>query len=124
MTMPASSEVRALLEGVRALLAEPERWTRRASARTHPHGKSIPFNDPRATCWCLSGAMGKVSAEMAGPHDTMEIAAMRRVAEAIQSWSGGASGYSALETVLTFNDAPGRRHSTVLAILDGAIAAG
>lgn len=51
-----------ILQGTRKLLEDPERWTARRWAKDDQGNGCIP-TDPHAACWCLEGAMRKVSYE-------------------------------------------------------------
>lgn len=48
------------LTEVRALLSDPERWTKQAEARDE-HGTPVNAWDAEATCWCLYGALIRVT---------------------------------------------------------------
>lgn len=44
---------------VRELLSDESKWTKGAFGSTSPNGEKLCSKDPRATCWCLSGAINK-----------------------------------------------------------------
>ena len=48
-----------VLKAARALIADPERWTQAAFARTE-QGKVVKPWSPSASCWCATGALWKV----------------------------------------------------------------
>ncbi len=47
------------LEAVYKLIEKPENWTRGWFART-ASGEEVAPRDPRASCWCIEGALCKV----------------------------------------------------------------
>ena len=92
-----------ILKAARELLSVPERWTKRVSARA-TDGKSCPIDSPNATCWCIVGALGKIT-DYALPDECTDV--LRE----------GLPG-----SLVSFNDAPERTHAEVLARFDEAIA--
>jgi len=59
---PAELTVAEVLEKAADLLAEPEGWTQDAFAED-ADGNSVPIDSPDATCFCIRGAIMKVSGE-------------------------------------------------------------
>lgn len=99
----------ALARRVRALLAEPERWTQTYLARD-ANGVGVNTRDPRAACWCLMGAISHVLNCEVGK--AVEHPLWWDLTEL--TGTGPAA----------WNDAPGRTHADVLALLDRVIAEG
>lgn len=56
----------SVLEGTRELLSNKNRWTAYCSAKD-AEGMSVSPNDPKACCWCLMGALIKVSHDTGAP---------------------------------------------------------
>jgi hypothetical protein len=101
-----------ILIAARAKIEAPERWTQGAYAKTAKRNKADP-NSPRATCWCILGAVAAVTGDNPNRPD-----------RAISSGLAAAAGVDAYnECVIEWNDAPGRTHAEVLAAFDRAIAA-
>lgn len=96
-----------ILHAARTLLARPEAWTQGKFARDS-HGRPVYYTDERATCWCTSGAMGKVN-------DTESVA--QRVSLTAFSFLYKATGF---ECIPDWNDSPSRTHAEVLAALEKA----
>jgi hypothetical protein len=94
----------ALARRVRALLEAPERWTQMALART-AEGELCEPTDSVAVCWCLLGAFDHVERGD-------DVGFIRFLEKEL----GG--------SVTRWNDAPGRTHADVLALLDRVIAEG
>lgn len=107
-----------LLRAARALIAVPERWTQRATARDRA-GAWCGAGDPRAARWCPDGALrnrvyrGKKSWPLGLRRDRARayVAALRALEAAI--------GVPVLQH---WNDAPGRTHAQVVAAFSMAIA--
>lgn len=93
-----------LARQVRELLAVPERWTRGEFAR-RADGSPCGSKDPAAQCWCLVGAMCRLDDD---PIRGMEMLDAIRAATRSDSAS-------------VWNDAPGRTHADVLALLDRVV---
>lgn len=87
---------------VRALLAEPDHWIRGTYARDL-NGESIYPESARATCWCLSGAVRRV---------TLDEYAAWTVLDRLDSQAGQDS--------TAFNDT--HSHREVLDLIDRTIA--
>lgn len=52
------------LQQARALIADPEHWTRFEFARD-ANGTAVTSSDPRAVCWCARGAVSVVGGGVA-----------------------------------------------------------
>ena len=104
----------ALLRRTRALLAQG--WTQRVWARRAPDGVPLAPNDPRAGCWCLTGAMRKALDEA------------KPTASALRGWAGPTDYLCALlsfrgyDDAHDWNDDERRTQRSVLARVDKAIA--
>lgn len=44
-----------------ALFGDGEGWTKNVYARKHRRGEACEADDPKATCWCLSGGLDKLN---------------------------------------------------------------
>lgn len=108
MTKKISPLVKGL-KAVRELLAKPERWTKDAYARD-ADGARVEATDPRATCWCLSGAITKVT-----PDHATGVPVWMALSDETERARGGA-------VVGFWNDRPRRTHAQVLRLIDRAIA--
>lgn len=97
-----------ILQGVRELLSDEKRWTRGSYARDRL-GRTTHSTSESAVCWCLIGALGKITNHERGARSAeraLERVARRRGREFPAEWQ----------------DADGRTHAEVLALLDEAIA--
>lgn len=88
---------------VRELLSDPSRWTQRCSARDC-NGNPAHESGEEPVAFCLFGAMTRVTGGLDVYKDLSEIL-YDRWCISIPAW----------------NDAPGRTHAEVLALLDKAI---
>jgi hypothetical protein len=105
-----------ILIKARELLARPGGWTRGALARAGRFGDPVAIGSPKATGFCLSGALMQAAEAEAEYADSTAIyrAACARVLRVLP-----------LSQPLTvFNDRPKTRKKDVLAVLDKAIAYG
>ena len=96
------------LLAVRELLSVPERWNKGFGAR-NSKGEAVSSLSPTACAWCLKGACAQVTGieySVVGDRFDRLIVSIRMVC-----------GYF----VSDFNDAPGRTHAEVLALIDKAI---
>jgi len=110
-----------LLMDVRALLNEPARWTKGASARDAAGLDVEPF-DPNATCWCISGAMVAAANRLIAPgsmvdgydlHEHPNAAAFfRQAQEIVRRVVGG---------IPAFNDAANTKHADVVQAMTFAV---
>ena len=127
-----------LLQATRDLIAERSAWTKRASARAHAGGLALSACATTAKCWCLLGALTMASRGPLESGEPMsehvpgeaqarnEARALRAIGEAIARWRcrrAPAPVDDPLNEVVQFNDAPGRKHPEVLAVLDSAVEA-
>jgi hypothetical protein len=87
-----------------ALITRPFGWTQRVFARTE-NGFHVPWQDNRATCFCMIGAIRKVTGET--------YSALEEKVRAYMGTDGGAA--------FAFNDDPNRTAAQVAAkILEAA----
>lgn len=100
--------VAATLRQARAVIEEPQHWTKGTMARTSKRGESVSPDSRTAVVWCALGAIKKVD----GPY---EEPAIKALAYAISGWAVGE------RHVYIYNDSTVRRHSDVLKKFDQAI---
>lgn len=93
------------LQATRDLLADPAHWTKGAYARDAIGGDVSP-RDPKATCFCMRGALDKITDYSFGRIFNVKLISRR------------ANGRSMID----FNDDPTTTHADVLSYLDKAIA--
>lgn len=100
-----------IMEGVKALLSSPDKWTQNSMART---SDKVPVNsgDPEAQCWCVSGALSKVT----GGLNTDWNMGMWIMAKAISP------SLPIAVSIPGWNDSHNRTYEDVVAMLDRAIA--
>lgn len=94
----------------RELLSDPEKWAKEDFAYTADEAPVHPL-DPAATCFCLLGALERVTRNRDG-------LAYLDARQAIRGMLPGEH-----DCVPEFNDDPDTTHADVLAVLDKAIAA-
>ena len=119
-----NEDVNAILVSARAILAKPESWTQQASARTND-GENVAPQSPRATCWCLTGAVDLACTRLAIPENclpyqqariTLSDAADRRMTK--DMWERAEASIS----YVAFNDDPDTEHADILSLVDAACA--
>lgn len=107
---------RAILDQARRTLDNPEHWTQHASARDAA-GKSVMPHYDQAVQWCLSGAVRALQNSDQLKTDTYaELRAGSALEHAIAVFTPEPTPPP------VYNDAPQRRHSDIIAVLDYAIA--
>jgi len=84
---------------VREQIGTPDKWTKGANAR-NACGKTVPFNDATASCWCVLGGF---------PPGCDTYRPMRYLEKAVG------------ENIINFNDHPNTKHEDVLSAIDRAI---
>ena len=116
-----------ILEGARALLADPDRWTQKATARAD-NGRQVRPSDPAAVCWCMGGALAVVTLKALWEHErgspewkVMEES-WERAIELVNVSSNTISGNSDRFGMIALNDDSRTEHGHVLQALDLAIA--
>lgn len=87
------------LEAVYKLIEKPEAWTQNVYAR-NAVGDSVEIVSNMAVCWCLRGAVLKITSGM---------------------FDCSLCELFDIGSVLDFNDAPDRKHAEVLELLKSAI---
>ena len=97
-----------VLKNARELLDHPESWIQRTSAED-AFGNYVPPYCNTATRWCLSGAVNRCSAN---------FAIMQRAGRALQETLREQHKSTA---IYIYNDVKGRRHSTILRLLETTI---
>ena len=98
------------LQAVRERLAVPERWTQGEYARDEM-GMATGSCCYDAQCWCLLGAVFRES-ESLDADSNADSEALDLLQEAVGSKGKG---------LAEWQDAPGRTHAEVLAVIDAAI---
>lgn len=99
---------KAKLGPVGRLLKTAKQWTQGADARDKQGGEECSPRSPRATCWCLLGAMDRCY-RFAG---TRHRAAMHRL------WAGINRTWPERAHVPTWNDKEGRTFAEVRKLLE------
>jgi hypothetical protein len=101
-----------ILEGVKALLLDPTKWTQAGHMALKEDGEWVDPTSPEATCWCLYGALIKIM--MAVIPDRKEYEAIASVVvETLYDVIGSSA--------VLWNDNPSTKHEDVLYILDKSI---
>lgn len=116
VTGPAPMSDLDFLQGIRALLCSPNRWTQGRLAKG-VGGETQPFNGEHAVCWCLIGAGAKLlgysgRAPTEAPGDILA-----RLLEIPQK-----DGETTRAEVSQFNDAEGTTFEVIAKLLDDGIA--
>lgn len=125
------------LKATRELLAEPDHWTQGGYAMRAPHRRRVretppiddtePVQSPYATCFCLQGAWAKTGNVQYSPsHAALDRLLAPCLPEQYrmdypENPDDPNSPMISDGSTVGFNDAPGREHSEVLAVLDCAI---
>lgn len=109
------ANVKQILKAARDLLTDPQHWTKGTLAR-NVFNEPVSVQSPRARCWCLHGAILKVSAATSAEW-SQTVAANRALYPFVPSKYGDGPD----NVVLYFNDDKTTKHSDVLALLDVAI---
>ena len=97
------------LKAARAVIEKPETWTKGFYAHTAT-GEDVESEHPDATCWCVIGAVEKVTSE---GHWMRAQNVIHYLGHYVPR-----RGY-----VAKFNDDPNTTHEDILAVFDKAIAA-
>jgi hypothetical protein len=77
MELLTRSQIVNKIDQVDALLSSADKWTKDAGARDAERNKLSKPDDPRAVCWCLRGAVWKVTENP--EHSAQVLAALREV---------------------------------------------
>ena len=110
MTATQSNIVR-ILQSAREIIADPARWTKNAVAR-NAAGKEVPASHPEAVCWCVTGAIGRVT----GYPDIERYRALK-VLQNAQIYDIGAQP----QWTTIYNDFFLTTHADILRLFDAAI---
>lgn len=118
--MPQPLNLAKVLTDAKALIAEPDHWTKGSFARKGQDGIGIAPNDPNATCYCSFGAIMCVTSynTPASIFDEMGKIATRLLAErdpAIEVDPGK-------NPIVFFNDHPTTTHEDVMLLFNQSIA--
>ena len=112
---------KSILEATLALIERPENWVRGVFARSKPGGHELRPQNPKATCFCLKGAMYRAT------HDLdQHIDAAYRAEDAVVAAIRVIDPTYTSVHVIEFNDKHGakaERHAQIVAALQAAIRA-
>lgn len=97
-----------ILREARSLIENPEHWTQRSNAR-NKNGDVVGPKSTAATCWCINGAVQKVS----GNAIVLYTKSVNLLSDAARGLFGTTVGFT------TINDE--REHEDVLRLIDKAI---
>ena len=107
-----------ILTKAREILAPKGAWIQLNPAMDSRGNWRDP-RDPRASCWCLVGALERATFEALGVLDEFLLdAAMYALTGALER-----TGEYPSDALAAWNDAPSRTHEEVLQLIDRAIAA-
>lgn len=101
-----------ILENARALISEPEHWTRGTMARVGVRGRHVDSKDADATCFCALGALRRAASSGSEFEEVRYL-----LGRAIGSLGAG-------KRIALYNDRKGcktKRHAEILAAFDAAI---
>ena len=108
--------LKKVVQGMRALLATPEKWTQGVEARDAEGRPADPLmRTHNATCFCLVGAYVRVLNDVYNSADPVARSAL---------WTSDGLGTfkkflpDGFEALSFFNDAPTTTHADILAFLD------
>lgn len=104
---------------MRALLADPQRWTKKAYARKADGTTCVPL-DPNATCFCILGAQAKTAPKFS---DKIKVRGGLTFNYAIFEALREQIGARSQDNIPHYQDAEARTHADVLDLLDRTIAA-
>jgi len=118
-----------VLRGVRALFTAADRWTQKKDAKDDL-GLGCPALATRASCWCLAGAVQRVTVQdMPGVAICVpDLAFSRTIIALARSIDPACTAVTmpspplALNVVTAWNDSPTRTFDEILAVVDRAIA--
>lgn len=97
-----------VLRRAKALIAEPEKWTKGENARDAA-GNWVWADSARAVCWCAQGAINAVAPD--------SLVALCNALGFVNRTAG------VMSNIVTLNDAPTTTHADIMALFDRAIAA-
>lgn len=105
------SDISETLRSMRKLLATPESWNQKSSARDS-EGKPVAPELPEAVCWCLSGALARVTY-----HEPIRDKYGCRLYREVHDFFDQKLNMN----MIIFNDDPITTHDDILSLLDYAI---
>ena len=111
-----------VLQDARKLIDTPEQWTQGTFA-TSAAGDTVGLAEERAACFCIVGAVHRVSLEL-DPFKPGRVPITASVRQALEATiDDGASFGSTVSApkIVRWNDSPEREHSEVLALIDATI---
>jgi hypothetical protein len=107
-------DILAGLKKIQVLYRKSTRWIRGASARTSPRGKYVDPENPKAACFCLTGAAAHVA-----PNQQSEI--VFALALAVRDLTGKDRGLNDMDTVQSYNDNRYRTIQDIRSVVSTAI---
>jgi hypothetical protein len=114
------TDTNPIIAGMLGLLAEPDAWTKHASAgiRTKTgEVETVDERSPDATCFCLTGARARVRHDLGA---TSTIATTHALHRAIRELFPDRVSENRISAIVSFNDHPDTTHADVLAVLTKA----
>lgn len=116
MSQEKTQQIIDILAGTRELLADPKHWTKGAAARDKPNGAPLSLFHAEATCFCLTGAISRVTHDMIGLEATIRVSSLVKLAFKVPN-------RIPVDSLLEhWNDQEALSHSMMLAALDRALA--
>lgn len=116
----------AVLDAVRDVLSNPERWAKGRLAASDDQTSLYTATDPDATCWCLMGAVGRVTnrahAWLIDKEPAYDALTETLLMRGFATEGFAAEGFAPCELVSVFNDDAETTHAQVLSLIDDTIA--
>lgn len=113
-----ATSVTKIIRNVRELLQDPQRWTKETLARDEQGETRLP-ESPKATCWCLLGALDSQVSYTSDRHMDIEQALVKNIKKLFPR----RTSQTAFHLPITeFNDHPDTMHEDVLKVLDETLA--
>lgn len=107
------------LQGIRAILSGPEKWTQGRLAKCEDHMTPTPAASPKAACWCIIGAGDLLTQNTSTCRSGDWLGKLLQLST-LYPWIKSTHSYYR-QTVI-FNDAEGTTFEMVADALDKAIA--
>jgi hypothetical protein len=114
-----------VVDDVAARLSRPRRWTKQMWGGIRPRHGDEPIMtgalDDAANCWCISGAISRSISDL-GDRGKLGGASLAELRDEIEDflWAVLNSGGEPCVSLPSWNDAPGRKHEDVVALLVAA----
>lgn len=108
----------SVLKDARELLSEPTRWTCGAFARDQC-GNWVDVVEPRASCWCLIGAISRTITLKSWEDDRFRHLEKDQIFDRLERLNTFKD--SGAKNIPDFNDGGGTEHEHVLMLLDEAV---